>query len=306
LARLLPTAFLVALLATATGAFALTEGANVERSPVFAAFATGAFSPGLSTADVDFRLRKADRVTVWMTRDGRRVATIVPGHTYPAGPVRVEFGGITSTGLTLPQGTYVPVVHLDRAHRTVTLPTPIRLDTSPPSITVPHRVYTHISPDGDRRRDVFRAPFSLDGPAHAILTVRGRTVDVTAIGRRRGVLAWNGRLDGRVVRPGNYVLRAAARDASGNTSRPFAFAVVTVRYVRLGRNRVVTRPRERFAILVLADAPRVSWLFARGRGVAATGRGHTTLRLRAPRKPGVYRLYVTASGHSAKALVVVA
>jgi hypothetical protein len=306
LARLLSTAFLVALLATTAGAFALTEGANVEQSPIFGARAADAFSPGLSTAEIDFRLRKADHVTVWVTRDGRRVATIVPGHTYPHGPVRLEFSGITSTGLTMPQGTYVPVVHLDRAHRTVTLPTPIRLDTRPPSITVPHRVYTHISPDGDGRRDVFRARFALDGPAHAILTVRGRPVDVTPIGRRRGILEWNGRLDGRVVRPGNYVLRAAARDAPGNTSRPFAFAVVTVRYVLLGRTRVVTSPKARFGILVLADAPRVSWLFARGRGVAATGRGHTTLRLRAPRRPGVYRLYVTASGHTAKALVVVA
>jgi len=39
-----------------------------------------------------------------------------------------------------------------------------------------------------------------------------------------------------------------------------------------------------------------------GRGVMP----HGTLHLRAPKKPGVYRLYVTAAGHAAKALVVVA
>ena len=303
MARLLTTAFLVSLLALTAAAFGLTRTATLEASPVSAArVRTAAFSPGISTAFIDVRLRKADRMTVWMTRDGRRVATVVPGHTYPPGWVRLEFTGIADDGLTLPDGTYLTSIHLDRAHRTIRLPDPIRLDTVPGRITVPHRVYTHISPDGDGRRDVFRAPYLLDGPGQAILTVRGRLVEVTRGLRTRGVLWWNGRVGGRVVRPGNYVLRAAARDAAGNTSAPFAFAVVRVRYVLLGRTRVLVRPGGRFAILVLADAPRVSWLFARARGEARPG----TLRFRAPRKPGVYRLYVSAGRHSAKALVVVA
>jgi hypothetical protein len=304
-ARVLSTAFLVALLAATGGAFALTEGAKLELSPIYATHVAKVFSPGITLATIDFRLRKADRLTVWVTRDGRRVSTIVPGRSYRRGLVQLEFPGITSAGLTLPEGTYYPVVHLGRSHRTIRLPNPIELDTTPPKITVPHRVYTHISPDGDHHNDAFIVPYVLDGPAHAILSVRGRRVEVTRGQKLHGTLTWNGHIDGHVVPPANYVLRASARDAAGNTSQPFAFAVVTVRYILLGRTRILAAPHSRFAVLVLSDSPKVTWLFARGRGTARTVHGKTTLHLRTPGKHGVYRLYVTAAGHSAKALVVV-
>jgi hypothetical protein len=304
--RVFASAVLVALLAATACAYALTAGDRLELSPVSGASATRVFSPGITSAAIDFRLRRSDRVTVWVTRDGRRVATVAPGRTYGPGPVRLAFDGINSSGLSLPEGTYYPAVHLGGAHRTITLPTPIVLDTTPPRISVPHRVYTHISPDGDGHGDVFRVHYTLDGSGRAILSVRGRRVEVTPRVARRGTLVWNGRVDGHVVPPGNYVLRVSARDPAGNTSASFAFAVVSVRYVRLGRTRIVASPGSRFALLVLADAPELSWLLDRARGSAGTGHGQTTLRLRAPRKPGVYRLYVTAAGHSAKALVVVA
>ena len=38
-------------------------------------------------------------------------------------------------------------------------------------------------------------------------------------------------------RPGNYMLEAAAEDEAGNRAKPYPFAVVTVRYVALGRTR---------------------------------------------------------------------
>jgi hypothetical protein len=307
LARVLSTAFLVVLLAATAAAFAATEGAKLELSPIYRTqVPVKVFSPGVNVAPIDFRLRKTDHLTVWMNSNGKRVVTIVRGRTYRPGWVRLEFDGISDRGLTLPDGTYVPVVHLGRSHRTIRLPNPIEIDTVPPKITVPHRVYTHISPDGDKHNDVFRVPYTLDGPAHAILSVRGIRVERTRSQETHGVLEWNGKLGGRVVAPGNYVLRASAEDAAGNVSKPFAFAVVTVRFVVLGRTRILARPGGRFAVLVLADAPRVTWLFARARGSVPTGHGRTTLHLRAPRKRGVYRLYVEASGHAAKALVVVA
>jgi hypothetical protein len=209
---------------------------------------------------------------------------------------------VASSGLTLPEGTYMPVVHLERAHSTIRLPNPIRLDTTPPVIKVPHKVYTHISPDRDGRHDAFRAEYSLDGPAHAILLVNGKRVQYKSSQALEGELRWNGKLDGVPARPRNYVISAAARDPAGNVSKPFPFAVVTVRYVALGRTRILVRPRGRFAVLVLTDAPCFDWLMNRGRGHACTH----TLRMRAPKKPGVYRLYVEAAGHAAKALVVVA
>jgi hypothetical protein len=116
-----------------------------------------------------------------------------------------------------------------------------------------------------------------------------------------GVLEWNGKLDGKPVAPGNYTLEATAEDEAGNRAKPYPFAVVTVRYVALGRTRVLARPGTDFAIRVLTDAPVVTWLLG---GRHGESRSHT-LHLRAPRKAGVYRLFVGASGHAAKAIVVV-
>ncbi|HEY7536960.1 MAG TPA: hypothetical protein VH721_03140 [Gaiellaceae bacterium] len=304
--RLLSTAFLVALLAATTGAYAVTKDAKLELAPIFATRATTVFSPACdcdtAAATIGFRLRKRDRVTVWVERDGKRVRTLASGAAFAPGlPVSLVFDGITEAGLTLPDGLYRPVVHLARQHRTITLPEVIELDTSPPTVRVPHRVYTHISPDGDGRKDVFRVRYRLSDPGRAILLADGREV-VRSRGRKiEGTLAWNGRFGGRTARPGPHVLKVTAEDVAGNRAEPFPFAVVTIRFVGLGRPRVVAKPGTHFAILVLSDAPRVSWLFNRVRGVTSPG----TVRFQAPRKRGVYRLYVSASEHAARALVVV-
>lgn len=298
---MLTTAFLVALLAATAAAFALTEGAKLELSPIYSTQVAKVFSPGITPGSIDFRLRKTDHVTVWMTHDGERF-TVEPGRTYRPGWVRLDFSGVSPDGRTLPDGIYIPVVHLGRSHRTITLPNPVQLDTKPPVIKVPHRVYTHISPDGDHRHDVFRVAYTLDGPARPSLYVGRQRVELVHSQRLHGELMWNGTLGGRPARPGNYVLSASATDPAGNQAKPFPFAVVTVRYVELGRTRILAAPGTRFAVRVLTDAPVVTWRLNGGRGES---RSHT-LHFRASRKPGVYRLYVEAAGHAAKALVVVA
>jgi hypothetical protein len=305
-ARLLSTAFCVALLGATAGAYAVSERAKTELVPVYRPSGDRHFSPncGCATraARIDFRLRRSDRLTVWLERAGRRMRTLVPGRVYPAGPVALEFDGIDDSGLTLPGGEYRPVVHLAREHRTIELPNTIVLDTTPPAVHVRHRVYTHISPDGDGRADSFRARFTLGERGRGILLVDGRQVATTARPGRSGELVWNGRVRGRLARPGNHVLEISAQDAAGNRSNPYPFAVVTVRYVALGRDRVVVGPGGRFAILALADARDVEWRLHGAHGLARPG----TLHLRAPARRGVYRLYVTAAGHAAKAFVVVA
>jgi hypothetical protein len=303
-ARVLSTAFCVALLAATAGAFALTQGAKVELVPIYATHVPDkVFSPDCkcrtSVARIDFRLRKREHVSMWMERDGHKVATIVPGRTFARGKVSLEFTGISNTGVTLPDGTYIPVVRI--GHRTIRLPNPIRLDTKPPVVHVRHRIYSHISPDGDQHDDVFVIHYSVNEPAHGILIVDNHQVVFTLDKPLSGKLTWNGKIDGRLARPGNHVLEISAQDAAGNRAKPFPFAVVTVRYIRLGRTRVLAKPGTRFAVLVLTDSPTFDWLFHGRRGTAR----HGTLRLRAPAKPGVYRLYVSAAGHAAKALVVV-
>jgi hypothetical protein len=304
-ARVLSTAFCVALLAATAGAFALTQGAKTELIPIYRTHVDKVFSPdcGCSTAAaaIDFSLRKKDRLTVWVDHDGRRVRTLVPSRTYARGPVKLEFDGVDDSGLTLPQGTYRPVIHLAREHRTIELPNTIVLDTTPPVVHVRHRIYTHISPDGDGHNDSFQIHYSVSEAAHGILFVDNHQVAFTYRKPLHGVLRWNGSIDGHLVRPGNHVLEISAQDVAGNRTKPFPFAVVTVRYVALGRPRVLVMPGKRFAILVLADAPRVEWRLHGRHGVAR----HGTLHLRAPAHRGVYRLYVTAAGHAAKAVVVV-
>ena len=75
---------------------------------------------------------------------------------------------------------------------------------------------------------------------------------------------------------------------------------VRIRYVGLPKV-VRARAGKHFRVRVDTDAERVIWRLG--------GRMHRArapvIHLRAPRQPGRYTLYVTASGHSAAAAVVV-
>jgi hypothetical protein len=299
-ARVLSTAFLVVLLAATAGAFALTEGAKLEVTPIYKTDVAHVFSPGITLGYIDFRLRKTDHLTVWMTRDGKRYS-VVRGHTYRAGEVKLSFTGVSSAGFTLPQGIYVPVVHFARSHRTITIPSKMRLDTTPPVIHFPHRQHAVISPDGDHHKDAYSVHYTLNEPARGILLVDGRQVELTHDEKLSGELTWNGKFDNVPAKPGNYVLRISAKDLAGNITPAFPFAIVQIRYITLGRTRILVRPGHRFAVRMSHDSPTVTWLL---HGRHGTARG-VTLHLRAPKTPGVYRLYVTAATHSVKAFVVV-
>jgi hypothetical protein len=309
-ARVLSTAFCVALLAATAIAFALTEGAKTERSPIYGTQITKVFSPTCNprhcktdVADIDFKLRKKQHLQVWIDRNGTRVATIVSGKTFPKGDVELQFTGLADDGVTiLADGYYQPVVRFTDEHRTIRLPNLIQLDTTPPKASkFETQVYTEISPDHDGRHDAIREPYTLDSPGHGVLIVNGHQAEFTHGLKTHGTLTWGGKIDGHTVRPGRYVLYISAQDAAGNRMKPFPFAVVTVRFLALGRPTIDVAPNHRFALLVVTDSKDVSWLLDRGRGES---RSHT-LRIRAPRKPGHYNLFVTASGHTARATVVV-
>ena len=311
MARVLSTAFCVALLAATAVAFALTEGAKTELSPIYRTSITKVFSPTCNLAycrtneaSIVFHLRKKQRIEVWIeNHNGRKVATIVSGKTFPKGEVSLGFPGVGLDGVSvLPDGSYRPVIKLTGEHRTITLPNVIRIDATPPVVvSYTPKGYTHISPDGDGRNDVFHMRYTLNGPAHGVLLVGRTQVAFTRGQKLHGVMSWNGKFDGQVQPPGKYVLSIAAQDAAGNRSKPVPFIVVAIRFVALGRTSISVAPRHRFAVFVLTDARTISWLFDRGRG---TQLSHT-LRLRAPRKPGTYQLFVTASGHTARATVSV-
>jgi hypothetical protein len=315
----------LALLAATAVAFAITEGAKLQRSPIYGTDVTKVFSPsativrvasptgprtyGTKYATIKFKLRSAQNVDVWIQdEDGNVVRTLLFQRRFPrAHTVKASWDGFADDGTVARAGTYRPVVELGGSHLKITLPNPIVLDATPPAITVrkiPHEV---ISPDGDRHADTFSIPYRLSEPAHAILRVlpagsaHAQQVEFTLFQRRTGTLVWNGKFKGAPATPGNYVLYAAAQDTAGNLAKGTPFAVVQVRYLSLGRSRVVVKPGARFALRVSTDAPVVHWTLHGRSGTARRG----TLHLRAPKSIGVFHLYVTAAGHAAQTTVVV-
>lgn len=307
MARVLSTAIVLALLAATAVAFAITEGAKLEHSPILRTKVDPVFSPAgkaMPVAHIKFRLRTRELISVWIEDgDGKRVANLLVNRTYRAGSnLDLVWDGVASNGIVEPDGVYRPVVKLARSHRVITLPSPIRIDTKPPVITVRHPLYPILSPDGDGRHDRFTVHYTLNESAHGILLVRGRQVEFTRGQKKAGVLIWNGKLKGRPARPGRYLLTVSAQDEAGNVAKGFPFAIAQIRYLTLARDRVVVRPGGRFALRVSTDYPTVGWRLHGASGFERRG----TLHFRAPKKAGVYRLYITAGPHSAKCAVVVA
>jgi hypothetical protein len=307
--RVLSTAVVLALLAATAGAFVVTESAKLEKSPIAGTKVTSIFSPNAvkstsRTAHVQFRLRTRERLEAWVEDShGNRVRDLQAARSFARGTrLDLVWDGFTRGGTVEPDGVYTPVVKLLRSHRTIALPSPIRLDTKPPVISVRHPVYPLLSPDGDGRRDGFTTQYRIDERAQAILSVRGRQVVLTHSRKPSGELRWNGKLDGKRVLPGRYLLTASARDEAGNQSKPVPFGIAQVRYLSLARDRIVVRPGGKFALRVSTDYPSVQWKLRGRSGTQRTG----TLHLRAPKSTGVFRLYITAGKHSAKATVVVA
>jgi hypothetical protein len=307
--RVVSTAIVLALLAATAGAFALAESAKLERSPIYGTRVVNPiFSPAgklKPTVTIEFRVRPRERIDVWIVdRHGDKVTDLLTNRSVaPHARVVVIWNGLDPDGVVAPDGVYRPVVKLLRSHRTITLPSDLTLDTKPPTIHVRHPQFPIISPDGDGHADVFRFAYTVSEPAHAILLMRGVQTVRTRGRKLAGVLTWNGFHPGtsRPLPKGRYVLGVEAEDTAGNRSPVLRFAIAQIRYVTLARDRVVVRPGGRFAIRVSTDAPTVEWRLHGRSGVLPSG----TLRLRAPRKAGVYRLYVTVGKHSATASVIV-
>lgn len=312
MARLLPTALVILLLAATAGAFALTEKAKIELSPIYGTRVDGVFSPdsvtGLKVANIRFRVRPRERIDVWIVDGhGHKVDQLLSSRSVrPHQLVIAAWDAFTPSGVVVPDGVYRPVVKLIRTHRTIELPSNIRLDTEPPAITVKKPQYPILSPDRDGHHDVFRIPYRIDEPARAILLLRGKRVLLTHGEKQTGVLVWNGHRpkphESEALPPGRYVLEIAARDLAGNQSKGYPFAIAQIRYVTLARTRVVVKPGGKFALRVSTDAPSVQWRLHGRSGTQRRG----TLHFRAPKSVGVYKLYVTVHNHTAVCAVVVA
>ena len=143
--------------------------------------------------------------------------------------------------------------------------------------------------------------YTVSGTARPILYVDGAQVARGRLTQSTGSIHWYGGKHGEKYPPGVYRLSLRAEDRAGNISPPTRDVGVVLRYLALGRKVVHVRPGARFAVRVASDAESVEWLLRGRAGQSAPG----TLRFRAPKKPGRYKLYVTSNGHSQAALVVV-
>jgi hypothetical protein len=288
-------------------AFAVTQGLKLEKSPVLSPRITKVFSPvcecSKDRALIGFKLRKGDTATLQVVNgSGDVVRTLFRGRHF--GPVRLQAGwdGRDDAGRVVPDGDYKPRVRLANAHKTITFPNEMRVDTKRPEIqrfSVSRRVF---SPDGDGRADGVSVSYRLSEPAHAILFVNGKRRGYTLFQRPQGNIQWFGRRRGKGVPPRTYALALAARDTAGNRSETEPAGTVRVRYLELGLDRLRAEPGKRFGVRVKTDVRGYGWLFAGRQGTARA----RYLILKAPKKPGTYRLFVEANGHGDQAAVVVA
>lgn len=290
--RLLSTLLVVALMGGTAAAFGVTQGLKNEKSPIIAPRIAKVFSPvcdcATRAAEIQFRLRKPDRVRVEIVQGDEVVRVLVEGRRLRRGKVHYTWNGRDDQGRFVPEGVYRPRVHLDERHRTIVLPNDMRIDTTPPRVLSVSSTRIAVTPG---RRLVLR--YRLSDRGHGVLTVDGLRAVFTRTQKTRGSVAWT------APRTGDYVLSLSGQDAAGNSSEPVVVRV-HARYVEVARKRVRARAGLRFGVRVDADT-EVRWRLNGRTGLAKPG----LLVLRAPREPGRYRLVVSVGGHSDRAVVVV-
>jgi hypothetical protein len=300
-----PAALVAALLVATAAAFVVTEKLKLTPSPILGTRVDKLFSPvcncPTATATIRFRLRHADRVGVDIVSGRNRVVRrLVVDRRAPRGLFTVAWDGRDDAREVVPDGTYRPRVRLSRQRRTIVLPNPIQVDTKPPQIEF--RVAPLVfSPDGDGRADRVLVTYHASEPARVALYVDGVRRALKRGSKPDGVIPWSGKVDGKALPPGTYALSLGLDDLAGNSGLRAGPERVVLRYVALGRRRIVAAPGRRFAVLVSADARLVEWHLAGRTGRARPG----TLHLRAPKAVGRYTLVVREHGHSASAAVIV-
>lgn len=300
---MLPTFVVLALLGCTAGAFAVTEGLKLERSPIFHTGVDKVVAPdssGHATAGIGFALRKPDRLTVQIVdSSGQVVRTLVRGRAARRGTQQFTWDGRDDAREVVPDGTYRPRVHLAREHRTIVLPNPIRMDATPPLVRLVSVAPRVFSPDGDFVRDLIRIQYQTSEKARAILYVDGDRRTTVRRFLRAGKVDWGGRA-ARALKPGPHRIRLRALDLATNLGRPSRALTVVARFIELRPRVVRAKTGRRFGFRVVTDAKRYSVHL----GSLHTRRSGRLLILRAP-KPGRYLLRVAEHGHVAKAVVVV-
>jgi hypothetical protein len=305
LQRILSTGVLVGLLAATAAAFAVTERLKLTKSPITGTKVIRAYlSPAAhTTAAVNVRFRHADVVTATIQDSGgREVDSLVAGTLMPSGRHTFTWNGRTDLGAAARDGTYRLEIHLARQHRTILLPNPLVLDTKRPTVLDAGSARPDFSPDGDHQSDTVTVHYKLSEDAHVLVYANGHRIIRGRSSLQKNKVSWGGKVDGRLLPQGTYVLSVGAVDLAGNAAVKMQHVAVTLRYIELLQRRFDNmRAGGTFHAVVSTDVKRYRWSFAGRKGVSSQRR----LKLRLPGARGTYRLVVTEDGHSDRARVVV-
>ncbi len=315
--RVLTTVTLLGLLVATASAFAITEHLKLEKSPLYAlqvsagpSRASGRLRPAVfspvcncptDVARIGIRLRHPDRVTVTIVdQDHHTVATIVKDSALSAhSPHHWPWHGVTDSGTVVPDGVYYPSIYLGNERHTFLFANRITVDTQPPAVQSAPTALKPVLLAGPGRSVAIRYAFSEQ--AHALVYLHGRQIILGHTTRPGDKVKWTGRLDGRPLPAGKYVLSIGAQDLAGNET-PAAQrknVAVVVRYVELTPQRITVGSGGRIKVHVETALRRYTWRLGHRHGE----RRGKVLRLRAPSTPGTYRLVVGQPGRSATAVV---
>jgi len=224
--RILPVALVGAILAGTAVAFVLTEQAKLRHALVTDTRVDKQFSPSChcrqDVARIAFRLPRPDRITLQLVNSvGQPVTQLVHNRLLSAGFKRFRWNGRNAHGTVLPNGAYRPEVIFALLHRTIVLPSPIKLDTTPPRLE-------HASIHVVGRRLLVQYLF--DKPAQALLLIDGHLAELTRSSVLAGRLEWAETFpNGRHAARGRHRILLAGIDLAGNRSHPSGATVVHLR-----------------------------------------------------------------------------
>ena len=212
------TALVLALLAGATAAFALTEKLKLDGRAVTATKVRHAFSPtcGCRTraARIVLTLRERGAVAAEIVgAGGRHVRTLERRGGEAAAEARFRWDGRDDEGRLVWDGIYRLRIRVTDG-RAFLVPNRIRVDTAPPELDVVSVRPRVLSPDEE-----LAVAFTTDEGVRPLLLVDGEPVARARFARAgRRALTWEGEGRRRPLRPGSHTLVLRVRDRAGNVT----------------------------------------------------------------------------------------